>query len=88
MIILLHLQGYGFAEVEQMYGLDTTRAAAEQLKSLYGGKGHMKLKLFISVKGIKLFDHYSMVSRVNRVRCCLEGSLIMLFNTSRNITQP
>ena len=45
-----------------MYGLDTTRAAAEQLKTLYGGKGQMKLKLFISVKGIKLFDHYSMVS--------------------------
>lgn len=56
------IQGYGFAEVEQMYGLDTTRTAAEQLKNLYGGKGQMKLKLFISVKGIKLFDHSTMVS--------------------------
>ena len=54
-------QGYGFAEVEQMYGLDTTRTAAEQLKNLYGGKGQMKLKLFISVKGIKLFDRQTMV---------------------------
>ena len=58
------MQGYGFAEVEQMYGLDTTRTAAEQLKQLYGGKGQMKLKLFISVKGIKLFDHQSMVRRM------------------------
>ena len=47
-----------------MYGLDTTRKAADQLKSLYGGKGQMKLKLFISVKGIKLFDQVSMVSRI------------------------
>lgn len=58
------MQGYGFAEVEQMYGLDTTRSAAEQLKNLYGGKGQMKLKLFISVKGIKLFDHHTMVSKL------------------------
>ena len=47
-----------------MYGLDTTRTAAEQLKSLYGGKGQMKLKLFISVKGIKLFDQQSMVRQL------------------------
>ena len=50
--------------MEQMYGLDTTRSAAEQLKNLYGGKGQMKLKLFISVKGIKLFDHHTMVSNM------------------------
>ena len=57
----LHCQGYGFAEVEQLYGLETIRNAADQLKKLYGGKGKMKLKLFISVKGIKLFDYFSMV---------------------------
>ena len=56
-----HCQGYGFAEVEQLYGLETIRNAADQLKKLYGGKGKMKLKLFISVKGIKLFDYFSMV---------------------------
>ena len=50
--------------MEQMYGLDTTREAADHLKHLYGGKGQMKLKLFISVKGIKLFDHQTMVRKV------------------------
>ena len=54
-------QGYGFAEVEQLYGLEMTRNAAEQLKKLYGGKGQMRLKLFISIKGIKLFDYHTMV---------------------------
>ena len=37
------------------------RSAADQLKNLYGGKGKMRLRLFISVKGIKLFDHNTMV---------------------------
>ena len=37
------------------------RGAADQLKKLYGGKGKMRLKLFISVKGIKLFDYHTMV---------------------------
>eukprot|EP00731_Ephydatia_muelleri_P027109 Em0018g1209a len=50
------VKGFGFAEVEQLYGIDTVREAAEKLKNLYGSKGKMKLKLFISVKGIKLFD--------------------------------
>ena len=39
------------------------RSAADQLKKLYGGKGKMRLKLFISVKGIKLFDYHTMVGR-------------------------
>ena len=47
--------------MEQLYGLEIMRSAAEQLKKLYGGKGKMKLKLFISVKGIKLYDHQTMV---------------------------
>lgn len=47
--------------MEQLYGLETIRSAADQLKKLYGGKGKMRLKLFISVKGIKLFDYYTMV---------------------------
>lgn len=38
------------------------REAAEKLKNLYGSKGKMKLKLFISVKGIKLFDATTLVS--------------------------
>ncbi len=58
----MYSQGFGFAEVEQLYGLETVRNAAEQLRSLYGGKGKMKLKLFISVKGLKLYDHQTFVS--------------------------
>ena len=42
--------------------MDIVRDAADQLKSLYGGKGKMRLKLFISIKGIKLFDYYTLVS--------------------------
>ena len=57
-------QGYGFAEVEQLYGLETIRNAADQLKRLYGGKGKTRLKLFISIKGIKLFECSTMVSGV------------------------
>lgn len=49
--------------MEQLYGLETVRNAAGQLKSLYGGKGKMKLKLFISVKGLKLFDYQTLVSQ-------------------------
>lgn len=56
------MQGFGFAEVEQLYGLEIVRNAAVQLKNLYGGKGKMRLKLFISVNGLKLFDYYSFVS--------------------------
>ena len=48
--------------MEQLYGLETMRGAADQLKKLYGGKGKMRLKLFISVKGIKLYNHQTMVS--------------------------
>lgn len=59
------VKGYGFAEVEQLYGLDTMRYAAEQLKNLYGGRGKMKLKLFVSVKGVNLYDHSTFVSRIH-----------------------
>lgn len=57
-------QAFGFAVVEQLYGLETIRNAAEQLKAQYGSKGKMRLKLFVSVKGIKLFDAYTFVSEV------------------------
>ena len=42
--------------------METVRGAAQQLKDLYGGKGRIRLKLFISVKGIKLYDFNTMVS--------------------------
>lgn len=42
--------------------MDTIRDAAIQLRDLYGGKGKMKLKLFISVKGIKLYHFQTLVS--------------------------
>ena len=42
--------------------MEIVRDAANQLKTLYGGKGKMKLKLFISVKGIKLYHFQTMVS--------------------------
>ena len=45
------------------------RSAADQLKKLYGGKGKMRLKLFISVKGIKLFDHHTMVDLTYTYTC-------------------
>ena len=48
--------------MEQLYGMEIVRDAANQLKTLYGGKGKMKLKLFISVKGIKLYHFQTMVS--------------------------
>ena len=48
--------------MDQLYGLETMRSAADQLKKLYGGKGKMRLKIFISVKGIKLYDHHTRVS--------------------------
>ena len=54
--------GFWVAEVEQLYGMEIVRDAANQLKTLYGGKGKMKLKLFISVKGIKLYHFQTMVS--------------------------
>ena len=59
------LQAFGFAEVEQLYGMEIVRDAASQLRSLYGGKGKMKLKLFISVKGIKLYHFQTMVSKLS-----------------------
>lgn len=59
------VKGYGFAEVEQLYGLDTMRFAAEQLKNLYGGRGKMKLKLFVSVKGVNLYDHSTLVCKIH-----------------------
>lgn len=55
------LQGFGFAEVEQLYGLDTIRNATDHLRNLDGGRGKLRMKLFISVKGIKLFDYDTMV---------------------------
>ncbi len=58
---LFAFQAFGFAEVEQLYGMETVRDAAYKLKNLYGGKGKMKLKLFISVKGIKLYQFQTMV---------------------------
>ncbi|XP_064394843.1 low density lipoprotein receptor adapter protein 1-like isoform X2 [Halichondria panicea] len=68
------VKGFGFAEVEQLYGLETVRNAAEQLRSLYGGKGKMKLKLFISVKGLKLYDHQTFnqfaVVKISSVSFC------------------
>lgn len=48
--------------MEQLYGLEIVRNAAEQLRNLYGGKGKMRLKLFISVNGLKLFDYHTFVS--------------------------
>ena len=42
--------------------METVRGAAEQLKELYGGKGKLRMKLFISVKGIKLYTFATMVS--------------------------
>lgn len=56
------VKGYGFAEVEQLYGLETMRYAAEQLRQLYGGKGKLRLKLMVTVKGVKLFESPTMVS--------------------------
>ena len=56
------VKGYGFAEVEQLYGLETMRSATEQLRQLYGGKGKLRLKLTITVKGVKLYEHSTMVS--------------------------
>ena len=50
--------------------LETIRNAADQLKKLYGGKGKMRLKLFISVKGIKLFDYFTMVHKPIAVGTC------------------
>ena len=41
------------------------RFAAEQLKGLYEGKGKMRLKLFISVKGVRLYEPATMVSSVD-----------------------
>lgn len=57
--------------MEQLYGMDIVRDAANQLRSLYGGKGKMKLKLFISVKGIKLYHFQTMVisyAELNHIR--------------------
>ena len=48
--------------MDHLYGVETIRDAAEQLKAQYGSRGKMRLKLFISVKGIKLFDAYTFVS--------------------------
>lgn len=58
------VKGFGFAEVEQLYGIETMRNAAEQLMSLYGGKGKKKMKIFISVKGVILYEQ-SMVSIIS-----------------------
>ena len=58
------VKGFGFAEVEQLYGIETMRNAAEHLRNLYEGKGKMRLKLFISVKGVRLYDHATLVSIV------------------------
>lgn len=55
------VKGFGFAEVEQLYGIETMRNAAEQLRNLYEGKGKIKLKLFISVKGVRLYDQATLV---------------------------
>ena len=49
--------------------METVRNAALQLKNLYGGKGKMKLKLFISYKGIKLYHFQTMVSQCY----CVQG---------------
>lgn len=56
------VKGYGFAEVEQLYGLETMRNATDQLRQLYGGKGKLRLKLIITVKGVKLYEFATMVS--------------------------
>lgn len=53
------VKSFGFAVVDHLYGVETIRNAAEQLKAQYGSRGKMRLKLFISVKGIKLFDAYT-----------------------------
>ena len=63
----LPIQGFGFAEVEQLYGLETIREATSQLKKMYGGKGKMRLKILISVKGIKLFDAFTLVSHYSLI---------------------
>ena len=51
--------------------MDIVRDAANQLKTLYGGKGKMKLKMFISVKGIKLYNFQTMVSEYDgqKINC-------------------
>ena len=59
------VKGFGFAEVEQLYGIETMRNAADKLKNLYEGKGKMKLKLFISLKGVRLYDQATLVGRAN-----------------------
>ena len=84
---LLNSQGYGFAEVEQLYGLETIRNAADQLKNLYGGKGKMRLKLFISIKGIKLFEYSTMVSAIQatqRSTAIVNNLVTMEFPDSEN----
>lgn len=50
--------------------METIRSAAEQLKELYGGKGKIRMKLFISVKGIKLYNYSTMVSSINETKFC------------------
>ena len=57
------VKGFGFAEVEQLYGIETMRNAAEQLRNLYEGKGKMRLRLFVSVKGVRLYEQGTMVSQ-------------------------
>ena len=55
------VKGYGFCEVQQLYGQETMHKAAEQLKSLYGGKGQKRFRLFISVKAVVLYDYSTWV---------------------------
>ncbi|KAI6649436.1 hypothetical protein LOD99_11801 [Oopsacas minuta] len=50
------VRGYGYIEVEQLYGLEVVRSAVKKLKKKYGNKGRVKMKIIVTPKGIKLFD--------------------------------
>ena len=50
------VRGYGYIEVEQLYGLEVVRSAVKKLKKKYGNKGRVKMKIIITPKGVKLFD--------------------------------
>ena len=50
------VRGYGYIEVEQLYGLEVVRSAVKKLKKKYGNKGRVKMKIIVTPKGVKLFD--------------------------------
>lgn len=54
------VRGYGYIEVEQLYGLEVMRSAVKKLKKKYGNKGRVKMKIIVTSKGVKLFDTATM----------------------------